>query len=114
MNVEAVIDPSATAPVVGPKIAKRMGVWKRAKSIRVKQGDDSFMKGGKFVVNSQFSFTALKHNNQYPIDAEVLNIGHRDMIIGLSWLKENAFSVDIRPNQRLINNTTGVIIPCNV
>ena len=70
------------------------------------------MKGGKFVVNSHFSFTTLKHNNQYSIDAEVLDIGHRDMIIGLSWLKENAFSVDI-PNQQLVNNTTGVIISCN-
>ena len=97
MDVEAVIDPGATALVVGPKIAKRIGVWKGAKSIRVKQGDGSFMKGGKFVVNSQVSFTAIKHNNQYPIDAEVLDIGHRDMIIGLSWLKENAFSVNI-PN----------------
>ena len=113
MDVEAVIDTGATAPVVGPKIAKWMGVWKWAKSIRVKQGDGSFMKGGKFVVNLQFFFTVLKHNNQYPIDAEVLDIGYRDMIIGLSWLKKNAFSVDI-PNQRLVNNTTGVIIPCNI
>ena len=83
MDVEAVIDLGTTAPILGPRIAKWMGVWKQAKSIRVKQGDGSFMKGGKFAVNSQFSFTALKHNNQYPIDTEVLDIGYRDIIIGL-------------------------------
>src|SRR5258706_1862168 len=100
------------------------------------------MKGGKYVVNTQFTFldqinptpkldtknasnelatrtrvskrqktnTPINALNGYQLDAEVYDIGHREMILGLSWLKEHNFSVDI-PNSRLIN-TNGVIIPC--
>ena len=32
------------------------------------------------------------------------------MILGLSWLKENGFLVDV-PNSRLVNELSGVIIP---
>ena len=31
---------------------------------------------------------------KFAIDAEVLDIGNRDVILGLSWLTENGFSMD--------------------
>ena len=31
---------------------------------------------------------------KFAMDAEVLDIGNRDVILGLSWLTENGFSVD--------------------
>ena len=78
MEVEAIVDIRATTPVVGPKIAKCMGVWRRAKKIHIKQGDSLNMKGGKFVVNLRFSF--LDKPGEYPLDAKVFDIGHRNMI----------------------------------
>ena len=32
--------------------------------------------------------------SKFAMDAEVLDIGNRDVILGLSWLTENGFSVD--------------------
>ena len=83
--MEAVVDLGAIAPIVGPKIAKRMGVWRHVKKICVKQGNSPNMKEGKFVVNSCFSFLN-KPDSEYPLDAEVFDIGYQDIIIGLSWL----------------------------
>lgn len=53
--MEAVIDIGSAAPVVRPRVAKRLGVWKRAK-LTLRQGDETRMKGSKFVVNTSFSF----------------------------------------------------------
>ena len=109
MEVEAVMGPGATAPIVGQKIAKYMGVWRYAKKIHVKQGDGSNMKGGKFVVNSYLSY--YNKSSKYPLDAEVFNIGPWNMIIGLSWLQDQGFSFDI-PKLWLINNQNNIIILC--
>ena len=54
------------------------------------------------MVNSRLSFFN-KPNGEYPLDAEVFDIGHQNIIIGLSWLQNQGFSLDI-PNSRLINN----------
>ena len=76
------------------------------------------MKGGKVIVNASF---VILHTMQIPasvstpskfsLDIEVFDLGHKDIILGLSWLHENGFSVDV-PNSRLFNSTTGVVIPC--
>jgi len=34
--VEAVIDSAASAPVVGKRLAIKMGIWKRARKVNVK------------------------------------------------------------------------------
>ena len=47
------------------------------------------------------------------MDAEVLDFGNRDVILGLSWLTENGFSVDTQ-DRCLRNVNTGQVIPCSV
>ena len=48
------IDSAASAPVVGKRLACKMGVWKRARKVNVKQGDGSTLSGGNYVVDSLF------------------------------------------------------------
>ena len=121
--VEAVIDCGASGPVVGRTIACRMGIWKRVRKINIRQADGTKIKGGHYVVNTSFVFPGAiggpisaenqDHNfNKFPLDAEVFDIGQKDVVLDLSWLKENNFSVDI-PNSQIIS-ATGVIIPCTV
>ena len=47
------------------------------------------------------------------IDAEVLDIRNRDVILGSSWLTENGFSVDTQ-ERCLRNVNTGQVIPCSI
>ena len=52
--------------------------------------------GGDFVVNTtlkvmDFSLVLGK----FVMDAEVLDIGNQEIILGLSWLTKNRFSVDV-------------------
>ena len=50
---------------------------------------------------------------KFGMGAEVLDIGNRDVILGLSWLTENEFSVDTQ-DMCLRNVNTGQVIPSSV
>ena len=50
---------------------------------------------------------------KFAIDIEVLDIGNRDVILGLCWLTENRFSVDTQ-HRCLQNINTGQVIPCSI
>ena len=50
---------------------------------------------------------------KFAMDAEVLDIGNRDVILGLSLLTENGFSVDTQ-DRCLRNVNTGQVIPYSV
>ena len=81
--------------------------------VQVRQGDGSFL-GGNFVVNATFKVMDLSSVlGKFTMDAEVLDIGNRDVILGLSWLTENGFSVDTQ-DRCLRNVNTGQVIPCSV
>ena len=68
----------------------------------------------KFVANASFkAYDSSSVLCRFPLDAEVLDIGNRDVILGLSWLVENGFSVDTE-DRCLRNATTGQVIPCAV
>ena len=112
-QVEAVVDTGASASVVGKRLARKLGIWKRVRKVKVRQGDGSFV-GGNFVVNTSFnvrdsSWVLCK----FAMDAEVLDIGYRDMILRVSWLTENGFSVDTE-ERCLRNDNSGQVIPCAV
>jgi len=90
-----VIDSAVSAPVVGKRLAIKMGIWKRARKSNVKQGDGSTLSGGNYMVNSSFRiYSEGSLLGKFSLDAEVLDIGKQDMILGLSWLVENGFMVD--------------------
>jgi len=94
-KVDAGVDTGASAPVIGERIAKKLGCWKRASKVKVRQGDGSTLAGGKYVVNTTFKiFSEGSLLGRFTLDAEVLDIGKRDIILGHSWLEEHGFRVD--------------------
>ena len=111
--MQAIVDYGASAPVIGMHLARKLGIWKRARKVKVKQGDGSSL-DGKFVANASFkAYDSSSVLCRFLLDAEVLEIGNRDVILGLSWLVENGFSVDTQ-DRCLRNATTGQVIPCAV
>ena len=50
---------------------------------------------------------------KFAMDAEVLDIGNRNVILGLSWLTETGFSVNTQ-DRCLRNVNAGQVIPCSV
>ena len=52
-EAEAVVDTRASASVVGKRLAHKLGIWKRARKVKVSQGDGSSLRGD-FVVNTSF------------------------------------------------------------
>ena len=112
-KIEAVVDTGASASVVGKRLARKLGIWNRARKVKVRQGDASTI-GGNFVVHTTFKvMDSCLVLSKFGMDAEVLDIGNRDVILGLSWLTENGFSVDTQ-NRCLRNVNTGQVIPCSV
>jgi len=113
-EVEAIVDSGASAPVIGSRIATKLVVLRRAKKVKVRQHDGSHLSRGKYVVNTSFSvFCMGNFLGKFLLDVEVLDIGKRDIVLGLSWLKENRFVVD--PIDKCLRNVDkGLVLPCSV
>ena len=114
------MDCAASAPVVGKLLAKKLGVCKRARKVNVRQGDGSHLSGGNFIGNTSFkvfdlgsSTTSPPVLSKFSLYAEVLDIGNKDCILGLSWLTGNGFLVDTQ-ERCLRNAISGLGIPCSV
>ena len=88
--MEAIVDCAASAPVVGKRLAKKLGVWKRARKVNVRQGDGSHLSVGNFIVNTSLKVFVLVSSTsptvlgKFSLDAEVLDIGNKDCILALS------------------------------
>ena len=113
LTVKAIVDCGASAPIMGPRIAKRLGVWRKAHKLDIHQGDGSKLRGGRYVANTRFStiVNTINTNTNTPnatemkmfdLDVEVVNIGSRDLILGTSWLEENKLDVSMH-ERRLIH-----------
>ena len=104
IRAEAVIDTAASRPVVCPKLGKKLGILQRISAARILQADGGTLKGGKQVVNTSFKFlrsskscsptVPINELTDFEFNAEVLEMGPREMILGLSWLEENDFHID--------------------
>ena len=107
------VDTGASASAVGNYLADKLGIWKRVRKVKVRQGYRSHLVGN-FVANTTFKVTdcCLVLGN-FAMDAEVLDMGHRYIILGLSLLTENGFSVDTQ-DRCLRNVNAGQVIPCSV
>ena len=93
-EIEAVVDTGATASVVGKPLAHKLGIWKQASKVNVRQGGGSHLEGN-FVVNTMYKvMDPSSVLGKFAMDVEVLYVGNSDVILGLSWLMENGFSVD--------------------
>ena len=83
-KVEAVVDIGASALVIGRCLAVKLGVWKRARKVKMKQGDRSSLVG-KYIVNTSFEvYDSTSGLVKFAMDAEVLDIRNREIILGLS------------------------------
>ena len=83
-EVEAVVDTGVSASVVGKRLGRTLGIWKRARKVKVRQGDGSSL-GGNFVMNTTFKvMDSSSVLGKFAIDAKVLDIVNRDVILGLS------------------------------
>ena len=83
-EIEAVVDAGASASVVGKRLARKLKIWKRARMVKVRQGDGSSL-GGNFVVNRSFKvMDSSSVLGKFPVNSEVLDIGNRDVILRLS------------------------------
>ena len=79
-EVEAVVDTEASASVVIKRLARKLGIWKRARKVKVRRGDGSSL-GVNFVVNSTFKVIDCSSIlGKFAMDAEVLDIENRDVI----------------------------------
>ena len=87
--VGALIDSGASAPVMSLEVAEMLGWEKREQPIRMTQADGTKLESCH-IVCTQFSIG----NREFQLDAEVLDIGSRQLVIGLSWLRENGFILD--------------------
>ena len=66
------MDTGASASVVGKRLARKLGIWKRAKKVKVRQGDGRYL-GGNFVVNTTFKvMDSSLVLGKFGMDAEVL------------------------------------------
>ena len=74
--------------------------------MRMTQADGSKLESRQ-IVSTQFSME--DENQEFKVDAEVLNIGARQFIIGLSWLRENGFSIN--PVKRTLSRP-GYTVKC--
>ena len=95
----------------------------------VRQSDGSHLSGGNFIMNISFkvfdfvfsptcptsptSLTSPTVLGKVSLDAEVLDIGNKDCILGWSWLTENGFLVDTQ-ERCLRKAISGLVIPCSV
>ena len=81
--------------------------------MKVRQGDESYL-GANFVVNATFKFmNSSLVLGKFAMDAEVLYMGNWDVVLGLSWLTENGFSVDTQ-DRCLRNVSTRQLFSCSV
>jgi len=100
LKAEAVIDTATTAPIIGCKLGKQLGLVRRRLPIKIIQADSKNLSRDSHIVNSTFRFleqdpvsvallpaSTLASSSQsikWSLDVEVLDIGRRDFILGLS------------------------------
>src|SRR5258705_7910514 len=89
-EVEAIVDCGASGLVVGRVIASRLGVWKRARKINVRQADKSKLRRGHYVINDSITIpgatSTLDTNTitkKFSLDTEVFDIGQKEVVLGL-------------------------------
>ena len=105
ISVKALIDSGASAPVISPKLAERLGCQPRKCYIRMTQAN-----GTKLVSCRMISTKLCMRNREFQLDAAVLNLGERQLVIGLSWLRENGFILD--PVKRTLEKA-GCVVQCS-
>ena len=112
-EVEAVVDTGASASAVGKRLVYKWEIWKRLRKVNVRYEDVGFLVGN-CVVNTLFKvMDSSSVLYKFEMDAEVLNVGNRDISVRSSWLTENGFAICTQDRCLRIANK-GCVIPCSV
>ena len=82
-EVAEIVDGAASAPVVGKWLAKRLGVWKRARRVNVWQGDGSYLSGGNFIVHTTFKVFDLVSGPASPTVLGKFHCMRKSWILGI-------------------------------
>ena len=81
VSVTALIDSGASAPVMCPELANKLGYTDKGYLTQMTQADGTKL-DSHFMVSAQF--TIGSNQRLWQVDAEVLPIGNRQLILGLS------------------------------
>ena len=84
-QVETVVDTGASASVVGKRLVYKLGIWKRVKKVKFREGDRSLLGGNCLVITTLKVIESSLVLDKFALDAEVLDIRNRDVILGLFW-----------------------------
>ena len=79
ISVGALIDRGASAPVMSPELAEKLGWEKREQPIRMTQANGTKLESCH-IICTQSSIA----NREFQLDAQVLDIGSRQLVIKLS------------------------------
>ena len=90
--VVALIDSGASAPVISPTLANKLE-WREKEPTCMAQADGTILEARR-VVSARFYLADLDLPQPFNIDAEVIDIGNHDLILGLSWLREHGFTIN--------------------
>ena len=104
VSITALIDSGASAPVMSPELANKLGYKDKGYLTRMTQADGTKLES-HYMVSAQFTIGSSLR--LWQVDAEVLPIGNRQLILGLSWLRENGLSLD--PIKRTLTGSN-----CNI
>lgn len=107
------VDMEGSTSVVGKSLVYKLRIWNRVRIVTVRQGDGRFLRQNLLVNTSSKVMDSTSVKGKFEMNAEALNIGNRDMILGLSWLRESGFSVDTQI-RCLRNIRTGQLISYSI
>ena len=80
-DIEAVVDTGVCASIARKHLPCKLGMWKRTRNVQFWQLDASSWKKGFAVHTSCKVIDAHLILSKCAIDAEVLNIGNREIIV---------------------------------
>ena len=77
---------------MSPELANKLGYKDKGYLTQMTQADGTKLDSG-YMVSAQFTIESTQPERLWQVDAEVLPIGNRQLILGLSWLRENGLSL---------------------
>ena len=83
-QVETVVDTEASASAVGKCLVHQLGIRIRARKVKVRHTNGSFLKG-TFIVNTLFKvMDSSSVLGSFVMDIQVLDVGNRHIILKFS------------------------------
>jgi len=94
IDTRAMIDSGAYGPLINPRFVKEQGLpmVRKARPLTLHAVDDSPVKGGKVTHEVHIRMEVGQHHEIITLD--VADIGHDNIILGISWLRRHNPRID--------------------